>query len=102
MKCIKSAVLMFWCRTNCVETPSHEQSRKGQETAMQSSLRRRIRLFGVPARGAPRGRLVAAVVAVLAFASLTSAQVLYGTITGNVTDATGGALRGTTVVAKNT
>src|SRR5687767_7032511 len=68
---------------------------------MQSSLRQRIRLFGVPAPGARRGLVAAVVAAVLACASLTSAQVLYGTITGNVTDATGGALRGTTVVATN-
>ena len=69
---------------------------------MASTLRQRIRLFGWPARGVARPWLVAATVAAMvAVAPLASAQVLYGTITGNVIDGTGAALPGTTVVAVN-
>src|SRR5262245_10325246 len=47
-------------------------------------------------------RLAAAALAVtLVMAPAADAQVLYGTITGTVTDSTGGALRGATVVAIN-
>ena len=46
--------------------------------------------------------LAAAALAVaLAISPAPHAQVLYGTITGNVTDATGGALAGATVQAVN-
>ena len=69
---------------------------------MATTLRQRIRLFGWPARGVARPWLVAATVAAMvAVAPLASAQVLYGTITGNVVDGTGAALPGTTVVAVN-
>ena len=70
---------------------------------MPSTLRQRMALFGVPACDVVRHWLVATTVAaILAVAPLASAQVLYGTITGNVTDATGASLSGTTVVAVNT
>ena len=69
---------------------------------MATTLRQRIRLFGWPARGVARPWLVAAIVAAMVgVAPLASAQVLYGTITGNVVDGTGAALPGTTVVAVN-
>ncbi len=69
---------------------------------MATTLRQRIRLFGWPARGVARPGLVAATVAAMvAVAPLASAQVLYGSITGNVIDGTGAALPGTTVVAVN-
>ena len=62
---------------------------------MATTLRQRIRLFGWPARGVARPWLVAATVAAMvAVAPLASAQVLYGTITGNVIDGTGAALPG--------
>jgi hypothetical protein len=70
---------------------------------MHWTLTRRMGVFGRPTRGARRWRFVAATIAVsLAVASLASAQVLYGTITGQVTDTTGGALPGATVAAVNT
>ena len=69
---------------------------------MQSILKQWLGSFGRPASGARRRFVAAAAVAILGAAPLASAQVLYGSITGNVTDATAGTLPGTTVVALNT
>lgn len=62
----------------------------------------RVGSAGPPAIAARAPRLVAAVLAAtLIMASAAYAQVLYGTITGNVTDGTGAVLPGTTVQALN-
>jgi hypothetical protein len=69
---------------------------------MQSILTQWLGSFGRPVSGARRRFAAAAVVAIFATPPLASAQVLYGSITGNITDVTEGALPGTTVVAVNT
>jgi hypothetical protein len=48
------------------------------------------------------GRAASALLLLVALADMTGAQVLYGTMTGNVTDATGSVLPGTSVQVTNT
>src|SRR5687767_11086422 len=54
----------------------------------------------VPFHARP-GRVATAVLFVLLFAPASHAQVLYGSLTGDVTDATGAVLPGATVLATN-